>query len=378
MKRFKLLAPALVLSLASVPAQAADARRETFDALPSGQQVDAVVLSNEHGMKVRIIAWGAIVQELTVPGRDGPADVVLGYDGIEGYLKASNYFGATVGRYANRIANGRFTVDGKPYQLATNDGPNALHGGVAGFDKQLWTISNVTSGAQGASVTLVRTSPDGEEGYPGTMSVRATFTLTDGDELRVDYRATSDKPTIANITNHSYFNLAGQASGRSATDLVLTMPAEAYTPVDATLIPTGELRPVAGTAFDFRSPRRIADRLRDGTDEQMRIGRGYDHNWVITRAPVPGLQLLATVEDPGSGRVMEILSNQPGVQFYSGNFLDGTVTGKGGTIYRQGDGLCLEPQVFPDTPNKPEFGSALVRPGETYENRIVYRFSIRR
>jgi len=376
MKRSMLLAFALTTATAA-PAVAADAQRETFGSLPDGRNVEAVVLTNGHGMKVRIIAWGAIMQELTVPGRDGPADVVLGYDGMEGYLKASNYFGATVGRYANRIAGGRFTLDGAAYQLATNDGPNALHGGVAGFDKQLWTISKVASGADSASVTFVRTSPDGEEGYPGTMTLSATFTLTEGDELKVDYRATTDKPTIANITNHSYFNLAGQASGRSATDLVLTMPAESYSPVDATLIPTGEFRPVGGTPFDFRSPRRIADRLRDGRDEQLRIGRGYDHNWVITREPVEGLQSLATLEDPESGRVMEILSNQPGMQFYSGNFLDGTVTGKAGTIYRQGDGLCLEPQIFPDTPNRPEFGSARLEPGKTYENRIVYRFSIR-
>jgi aldose 1-epimerase len=337
-----------------------------------------VTLSNAHGMKVRVLAWGAAMQELIVPGKKGPADVVLGYDGMEGYLKASNYFGATVGRYANRIAKGRFTLDGQAYQLATNDGPNALHGGVKGFDKHLWTIADVTSGAKSAAVTLTYTSPDGEEGYPGTMKVSATFVLTETDELRVTYRATSDRATIANITNHSYFNLAGQASGISATEAVLTIPANSFTPVDPTLIPTGELRPVAGTPFDFRTPHRIADRMRDGRDEQLRIGRGYDHNWVVSRAPVAGLHTVAKVEDRGSGRVMEILSNQPGVQFYSGNFLDGTATGKAGTIYRQGDGLALEPQVFPDTPNKPAFGSARLDPGKTYENRIVYRFSVRR
>jgi aldose 1-epimerase len=329
-------------------------------------------------MKARVLAWGAILQQLVVPGRKGPTDVVLGYDGMEGYLKAPNYFGATVGRYANRIAKGRFTLDGKAYQLAVNDGPNALHGGLKGFDKQLWTIAKVTSGADSASVTFTRTSPDGEEGYPGTLQLSATFTLTESNELQVDYRATTDKPTIANITNHSYFNLAGPASGRSATELVVTMPADSYTPVDKTLIPTGEFRSVAGTPFDFRSPRRVADRVRDGRDEQLRIGRGYDHNWVVTRAPTADVHRMALVEDPVSGRVMEILSNQPGVQFYTGNFLDGTAVGKGGTIYRQGDGLCFEPQVFPDTPNKPEFGSARVEPGKPYENRIVYRFSVRR
>jgi aldose 1-epimerase len=296
---------------------------------------------------------------------------------MEGYLKAPNYFGASVGRYANRIAKGRFTLDGKTYQLAVNDGPNALHGGLKGFDKQLWTIAKVTSGKDAASVTLTYTSRDGEEGYPGTMQVSATFTLTESNELHVTYRATSDKPTIVNLTNHSYFNLAGQASGISATEAVVTIPAQRYTPVDATLIPTGEIRPVAGTPFDFRTPHRVADRIRDGRAEQLRIGRGYDHNWVVSRAPVQGLQTMAKVEDRGSGRAMEILSNQPGVQFYTGNFLDGTAVGKAGTIYRQGDGLCFEPQVFPDTPNKPEFGSARLDPGATYENRIVYRFSVR-
>jgi aldose 1-epimerase len=368
----------LALVLAGAEAHAADANKETFGKLADGTPVEAVTLSNGHGMKARVLAWGAILQQLVVPGRKGPADVVLGYDGMEGYLKAPNYFGATVGRYANRIAKGRFTLDGKAYKLAVNDGPNALHGGLKGFDKQLWTVAKVTSGADSASVTFTRTSPDGEEGYPGTLQLSATFTLTESNELRVDYRATTDKPTIANITNHSYFNLAGPASGRSATELVVTMPADSYTPVDTTLIPTGEFRSVAGTPFDFRSPRRVADRVRDGRDEQLRIGRGYDHNWVVTRAPTADVHRMALVEDPVSGRVMEILSNQPGVQFYTGNFLDGTAVGKGGTIYRQGDGLCFEPQVFPDTPNKPEFGSARVEPGKPYENRIVYRFSVRR
>jgi aldose 1-epimerase len=369
---------ALALAAVGTPALGAQAQKETFGKLADGTAVEAVTLTNAHGMKARVLAWGAILQELTVPGKKGPADVVLGYDSMDGYLKAPNYFGATVGRYANRIAKGRFTLDGKVYQLPINDGPNALHGGLQGFDKRLWTIAKVDSGAKSASVTLTYTSADGEEGYPGTMQVSATFTLTESDELQVTYRATTDKPTIVNLTNHSYFNLAGQASGISATDAVLTMPAASYTPVDATLIPTGELRPVAGTPFDFRTPRRIADRLRDGRDEQMRIGRGYDHNFVISRAPETAVHMLARVADPGSGRVMELLSNQPGVQFYTGNFLDGTATGKAGVIYRQGDAICLEPQVFPDTPNQPKFGSARLDPGQTYENRIVYRFSVRR
>ena len=366
---------ALALAAVSAPALAAQAQKETFGKLADGTAVEAVTLINAHGMKARVLAWGAILQELTAPGKSGPADIVLGYDSMDGYLKAPNYFGATVGRYANRIAMGQFTLDGKAYKLAVNDGPTALHGGLKGFDKRLWKITQVGSGADSASATLTYTSADGEEGYPGTMHVSATFILTESDELQVTYRATSDKPTIVNITNHSYFNLAGQGSGISATEAVLTIPAASYTPVDATLIPTGEIRSVAGTPLDFRTPHRIADRLRDGREEQMRIGRGYDHNWVVSRAPVAGLQTLAKVEDARSGRVLEILSNQPGVQFYSGNFLDGTAIGKGGTIYRQGDGLCFEPQVFPDTPNKPEFGSARLDPGKTYENRMVYRFS---
>jgi aldose 1-epimerase len=370
--------PAIALMLAASPALAGEARKETFGKLADGTPVEAVLLSNTHGMKVRVLAWGAALQELVVPGRKGATDVILGYDDMTGYLKASNYFGATVGRYANRIAKGRFTLDGKVYELATNDGPNALHGGVRGFDKHLWTIDRVASDAKSASATLAYTSPDGEEGYPGTMKVTATFTLTETNELKVTYRATSDKPTIANITNHSYFNLGGVAAGHSATEAVVTIPAAHYTPVDTTLIPTGEIRSVAGTPFDFRKPRRVSERIRDGRDEQLRIGRGYDHNWVVSRAPVSGLQLMAKVEDPASGRTMQIFSNQPGVQFYTGNFLDGTATGKGGVIYRQGDGLCFEPQVFPDTPNKPSFGSARLDPGQTYENRIVYRFSVAR
>ena len=266
--------PAAALALAAQPALAAETHRETFGTLPDGQTVEAIVLTNGNGMRVRILADGALVQELTVPGRDGPADVVLGYDGMEGYLKASNYFGASVGRYANRIGAGRFSLGNRTYQLAANDGPNALHGGVQGFDKHLWTIADTATDADGASVTLTYLSPDGEEGYPGALSVSATYRLTETNELSIEYRATTDAPTIVNLTNHSYFNLAGASAGVSILDQVLTIPADAYTPVDATLIPTGEFRPVAGTAFDFRSPIRIGDRIRDGGDEQLRVGRG--------------------------------------------------------------------------------------------------------
>ena len=368
---------ALALWATAFPAWAAEAEREVFGTLPDGREVAAVTLSNDNGMSVRILAYGALLQQLTVPGREGAVDVVLGYDGMEGYLSAPNYFGVSVGRYANRIGGAEFTLDGTTYQLAKNDGDNSLHGGVQGFDKRLWHIADVRSGPASASVTLTYRSPDGEEGYAGTLDVSATYTLNEENELEIAYGATTDKPTIVNLTNHAYFNLAGASSSASILDSLLTIPADSYTPVDDKLIPTGEFRPVADTAFDFRGGARIGDRIREGGDEQLRFGRGYDHNWVVSREPVEGVQLLARLEDPGSGRVMEILSNQPGIQFYSGNFLDGTVVGKGGTIYRQGDALCLEPQIFPDTPNKPEFGSARLDPGAAYRNVMVYRFSVK-
>jgi aldose 1-epimerase len=365
------------LLAAPAPLLAGTATRAAFGALPDGRAVEAVTLDNGHGLRARILSYGAILQSLDVPDRAGhPADVVLGYADAATYLTHPNYFGATVGRYANRIAGGRFTIDGRAYQLPLNNGPNSLHGGPLGFDKRIWRIAAVHGGAE-PSVTLAYTSADGEEGYPGTLSVTATYTLA-ADALRVDYRATTSAPTIVNITNHSFFNLAGEASGRTILDDRLTIPAATITPVDATLIPTGAFRPVAGTPFDFRAPTTIGTRIRDGRDGQIRFGQGYDHNYVVTRAPTRDLHLLARVEDSGSGRVLEILSNQPGVQFYAGNFLDGSAVGKSGHSYRQSDGLALEPQIFPDTPNQPAFGSARLDPGQTYENRIVYRFSIRR
>ena len=359
------------------PLLAGTATRAAFGALPDGRAVEAVTLDNGHGLRARIISYGAILQALDVPDRAGrSADVVLGYGDAATYLTHPNYFGATVGRYANRIAGGHFTIDGRTYQLPLNNGPNALHGGPLGFDKRIWRIVSVHGGAEPA-VTLAYTSADGEQGYPGTLSVTATYTLA-ANELRVDYRATTSAPTIVNITNHSFFNLAGEASAHTILDERLTIPAATITPVDATLIPTGEFRPVAGTPFDFRAPATIGTRIRDGRDAQIRFGQGYDHNYVVTRAPTREVHLLARVEDPGSGRVLEILSNQPGVQFYTGNFLDGTAVGKSGHSYRQSDGLALEPQLFPDTPNQPAFGSARLDPGQTYENHIVYRFSTRR
>ena len=327
-------------------------------------------------MRARILSYGAILQGVDVPDRDGKiADVALGYADMRGYLTAPNYFGATVGRYANRIKGGRFTLDGKGYTLALNNKTNALHGGVKGFDKRPWRIVDVAGGAT-PHVTLAYTSADGEEGYPGELQVTATYSLNDANELTIEYRATTNKPTIVNITNHSFFNLGGEAAQRSIYDAVLTIPADTTTPVDATLIPTGSFRPVAGTPFDFRTPTVIGTRIRDARDPQIVFGQGYDENYVLARTLSATPRLAARVSDPVSGRTMEILSNQPGVQLYTGNFLDGTAVGKSGHAYRQGDGIALEPQVFPDTPNQPALGSVRLDPGQTYRNVIVYRFSV--
>lgn len=371
------LIKAALLATAMIPlsAQAGEATRAAFGTTADGQKVEAITLTNGHGMRATILSYGAILQSLSAPDRNGKAeDVTLGYTDMKGYLVAPNYFGATVGRYANRIKGGTFSIDGQTYTLAKNNGPNALHGGPKGFDKRLWTVEKVTSG-ESASVTLRYVSADGEEGYPGQLTVTATYALNEKNELSVEYTATTTKPTIVNITNHSFFNLAGEASQRSIYDHVLTIPAETTTPVDKTLIPTGQLRPVEGTPFDFRKPTVIGSRIRDGRDPQIVFGQGYDENFVIAKAPSAQPVLHARVEDPSSGRVMEILSNQPGVQFYTGNFLDGTAIGKSNHAYRQGDALALEPQLFPDTPNQPALGSARLNPGQTYRNVIVYRFS---
>jgi len=359
------------LSLAAV-----EAKRVDFGALQDGSRVEAAELSNSAGMSVRIIALGAAIQSLTVPDRNGTReDVVLGYDSPRDYLAKRQYFGATVGRYANRIARGKFTLDGHEYQLETNDGPNHLHGGLHGLDTVLWTIDKVTSGPV-ARVELRYVSPDGAGGYPGNLTVTATYMLNERNELAMEYRARTDKPTIVNITNHSFFNLAGKGDVLGHR---LKLFADSFTPVDATLIPTGERRSVANTPFDFRQARAIGEQIRNGKDEQLRIGRGYDHNFVISGEPSPqGFRLAASLEDPVSGRVLEVLTSAPGIQFYSGNFLDGTVAGKGGRIYRQGDALCLEPQLFPDTPNRPDFPSARLDPAREYLNLMVFRFSVSR
>ena len=374
MKEWIAASSVLALLLPGVAA-AADAKRSAFGTLADGRKVESVTLTNAKGMHATVISYGAILQSVIVPDRRGkPGEVTLGYNDMTGYIKAPNYFGATVGRYANRIRAGKFSIDGKQYTLAINNPPNALHGGPVGFDKRLWTITKVTNGPT-ASVVLNYVSADGEEGYPGTLNVTATYSLNEKNELSVEYDATTDKPTIVNITNHSFFNLAGEGAPSTIYDHVLTIPAQSITPVDRTLIPTGELKPVAGTPFDFRKPTVIGARIRDARDEQIAFGQGYDHNYVIGRDVAKAPRLDVRLADPKTGRVLEVLSNQPGIQVYTGNFLDGTAIGRSGHAYRQGDGIAMEPQVFPDTPNQPAFGSARLDPGQTYRNVIVYRFS---
>lgn len=368
----------LTLLALAVPAGgvvAGEAERDAFGRMPDGRLVEAITLTNNSGMTVRIIALGATIQSVLVPDRDGQvADVALGYPTLDGYLAKPEYFGATVGRVANRIAAGRFELDGKVYQVPVNNGPNSLHGGLAGFDKVLWEVVAVDSGDT-PSVTLRYVSPDGDQGYPGELTTTATYALNDENELSVDYRATTDAPTVVNISNHSYWNLAGEGAPAGAMGNRLTIPAEEYSPTDATAIPTGEFRRVEGTVFDFRAATPVGERVRDASDEQILFGRGYDHNWVISRERSAEPRLIARLEDPVSGRTMELISDQPGLQFYSGNFFDGTVVGKSGRLYRMGDAIVLEPQMFPDTPNRPAFGSVRLDPGQTYRNHMVFRFS---
>ena len=348
--------------------------RETFGTLGDGQVVEAVTLGGYDGISARIITYGASLQALMAPDAKGVmADVTLGHSTLQPYLAQPQYFGSTVGRFANRIAEGRFTLDGRDYQLPVNNGANSLHGGDRGFDRALWEIVDEVPGR---SVTLRHVSPNGDQGYPGTLTATAHYAL-EGNELSVEYQATTDRPTVVNLSNHAYWNLSGEGSAQGAMGHLLTIPADHYLPTDEGAIPTGEFHPVDGTAFDFRTARAVGDRVRDATDEQIRLGKGYDHNWVIDRDVWEAPRLLARLEDPHSGRVLETWSNQPGLQFYSGNFLDSTAIGKSNRLYRMGDAVALEPQKFPDTPNHPEFGSARLDPGEHYRNLILWRFSTR-
>ncbi|CAN5247731.1 galactose mutarotase [soil metagenome] len=368
---------AMTAMLVGTSAQATDASRAPAGTLTDGTAIEAITLANGHGVSARILTYGATLQSLIGPDKAGkPADVILGYDDLVSYVDHPNYFGVTVGRYANRIAGGRFTLDGKAYQLPLNDKTNSLHGGGKGFDKQVWKIVAIKSGPT-ASLVLSHTSPDGDLGYPGKLDVTVTYSLDEAGALTIAYEAKTDKPTVVNMTNHAIFNLAGEGSPDGATGHLLTIPAKAYTPVNASLIPTGELRPVDGTVFDFRSARRVADGIRDGHDEQIRFGQGYDHNFALNKGPTKTPELAAKLEDPVSGRVLEVLSTEPGVQFYTGNFLDGTFVGKKGHLYRMGDGIALEPQKFPDAPNQPAFTSARVDPGKPYRHVMIYRLSTR-
>jgi len=354
---------------------AASATRSDFGTMPDGRKVAEVTLDNGHGITAQVIALGASLHSLKVPDRTGKrANIALGYGTLDEYLAKPQYFGATVGRYANRIAKGQFTLDGHAYQVPVNDGVNSLHGGTRGFDKVLWTVVDVKHDANAASVTLRYVSPDGDMGYPGKLIATAVYTLDAHDRLSIDYSATTDKPTLVNLSNHTYWNLAGEGSG-SVMDQRLTIPADSYLPVDAGSIPTGKFTEVAGTAFDFRQGKPIGRDIREGDEPQLLIGHGYDHNWVISRQASKVPRMVARVEDPASGRVLTLSSSQPGLQFYSGNFLDGTSVGTGGKVYRQGDAFVLEPQLFPDTPNQPAFGSARLAPGQTYHNLILYQFS---
>ncbi|MFT3790195.1 MAG: aldose epimerase family protein [Rudaea sp.] len=356
-------------------AHAATVARENFGALADGTKVEAVVLSNAHGMRVRVLALGAGLQYVAVPDRDGKSEnIALGYADAAKYREKPQFFGVTVGRYANRIAGGRFVLDGKTYQLPLNDGENSLHGGPRGLDKVLWTIGEVKQDADTASVQFTYTSPDGEMGYPGTLHLAAIYTLDERNRLSIEYRATTDKPTIVNLTNHAYWNLSGEGSS-SVMDERLTIPADSYLPTDKGSIPTGEFKSVAGTAFDFREAKPIGRDIRAAGEPQLVLAKGYDHNWVISREAAKAPRMVARVEDPKSGRVLTLLSAQPGLQFYSGNFLDATTVGTGGHPYRQGDAFVLEPQLFPDTPNQPAFGSARLDPGKEYRHLMVYEFS---
>jgi aldose 1-epimerase len=339
-----------------------------------GIQVDLYTLRNANGLEAKITNYGGIVVSLKVPDRNGQlGDVVFGFDTLAGYLsneylKSNPYFGALIGRYGNRIGKARFKIADREYTLAANNGPNHLHGGIKGFDKVVWEAKSLPG--EEPALELRYTSKDGEEGYPGNLTVTAVCTLTNDNALKLEFTATTDKETVVNLTHHSYFNLAGKGD---ILNHEVMINADEFTPVDSTLIPTGELRPVQGTPFDFRTPTTIGARINQD-DEQLKFGKGYDHNWVINK-PMGQLGLMARVYEPGTGRVLEVLSTEPGLQFYTGNFLDGTLKGKDGWVYQFRNGFCMEPQHYPDSPNKPNFPSVVLKPGQVYKNTIIYRFS---
>jgi aldose 1-epimerase len=357
--------------LPDAPVQKGQISQRPFGRTKDGTPVTLFTLRNNKGAEAGIINYGGLVIFLKVSDRNGHFDdVVLGYDNLADYIKESPYFGAMIGRYGNRIAKGKFTLDGKEYTLAINNGPNALHGGIKGFDKVVWE-PKVLATLDGPSLELRYTSKDGEEGYPGTLTVKATYTLAEDNALKLEFTATTDKDTVLNLTQHSYFNLAGKGD---ILNHQVTIPADKFTPVDSTLIPTGELKPVDGTPFDFRTPTAIGARIGQD-DEQLKFGGGYDHNWVINKQ-MGQLSLMGRVYEPTTGRVLEVFSTEPGLQFYTGNFLDGKLTGKGGWVYQFRNGFCMEAQHYPDSPNQPNFPSVVLKPGEVYRNTIIFKFSV--
>ncbi|MEV7993778.1 aldose epimerase family protein [Streptomyces sp. NPDC086077] len=346
--------------------------KSLFGKLADGTKVYSWAVENG-GTRLKVLSYGGIVQSLEVPDRRGRyANVSLGFGTLEDYVAKSPYFGALIGRYGNRIGKGRFTLDGRTYQLSVNDGENSLHGGAQGFDKRVWDVEPFTRGSD-VGLHLYRTGVDGEMGYPGTLRTKVTYTLTRHGDWRIDYAATTDKATVVNLTSHVYWNLAGESSG-TIHDHELTIAASRYTPVDPGLIPTGELARVSGTPFDFRRAKTVGEDIRVA-HPQLLYGQGLDHNWVLDKGLTARPEHIATLRDPSSGRTLRIATTEPGLQFYSGNFLDGTLVGSGGTVYRQGDGLCLETQHFPDSPNKPSFPSTVLRPGQTYRTTTVHSFS---
>jgi aldose 1-epimerase len=348
-------------------------KKQPFGKTADGRDIDLYTLTNKNGVEVGIMTQGGTVVSIRVPDRNGKfGDVALGFDSLDGYLKGTSFLGVLVGRYGNRIAKGRFKLDGVEYKLAVNNGENHLHGGLKGFDKAVWNARDVSEGPT-PRLELTYLSKDGEEGYPGNLAVTVVYSLSEANELRIDYSATTDKDTVVNLTNHTYFNLAGAGEG----DILgheLTLYADRFTPVDKGLIPTGELRSVEGTPFDFRKPTPIGARI-DAKNEQIQFGGGYDHNFVLNSGG-GSLALAARVDEPKTGRVLEVLTTEPGVQFYTGNSLDGTAVGKGGKVYQRRSGFCLETQHFPDSPNHPKFPSTVLKPGEKYQTTTVYRFSV--